>query len=128
MTDADGEIGVHQPSGEGPSPAVADRTAGDVVVVPAEGIELGWGRRALDFLRRLYGKAGDDNVFFMAGAISFNALVAFVPLLLFAVGVAGMVLSSRFADPTSAVLDLLVENLPAIGGDINLVNTVRQEI
>lgn len=128
MTPAADEVGARPRSGAGPSSTSPAAEAGDVVVVPAEGIELGWGRRTLDFLRRLYGKAGDDNIFFMAGAISFNALVAFVPLLLFAVGVAGMVLSSRFADPTGALLDLLVENLPAIGGDINLVNTVRQEI
>jgi membrane protein len=88
----------------------------------------GPGRRLLDFVRRLYGKAADDNIFFMAGAISFNVLVAFVPLLLFAVGVAGIVLSSRFADPATAVIGLLVESLPAIGGDIDLVLTVEREV
>jgi len=88
----------------------------------------GPGRRLLGFLRRLYHKAADDHIFFMAGAISFNVLVGLVPLLLFAVGVAGMVLSSRFADPATALISLLVENLPAIGGDIDLVLTVEREV
>lgn len=97
-------------------------------VRPADGPEVGWSRRIADFVRRLYGKAGDDNIFFLAGAISFNVLVAVVPLLLFSVGVAGAVLSSRFEDPAGAILDLLVEGLPAIGGDIDLANTVRAAI
>lgn len=38
--------------------------------------------RAGEFLRRVFQKADEDLIFFMAGAISFNLLVAFVPLLL----------------------------------------------
>ena len=82
----------------------------------------------MDFLRRIIAKAEEDNIFFMAGAISFNILVAFIPLLLFAVGVAGMVLSARFGDPTSAILDLVQQALPAIRGDIDLVATVRDQV
>lgn len=103
-------------------------TERETVLVPAEAPRQGWGRRVVDFVRRLYGKAGDDHIFFMAGAISFNVLVAIVPLVLFAVGVAGILLSTRFADPTTAVINLLVENLPAIGGDIDLVLMVDREI
>jgi membrane protein len=84
--------------------------------------------RWADFLRQLLAKAEEDNIFFMAGAISFNVLVAFVPLLLFAVGVAGMVLSARFGDPAAALLDLVQDALPAIRGDIDLVTTVRDQI
>lgn len=84
--------------------------------------------RALDFGRQLIAKAEEDNIFFMAGAIAFNLIVAFVPLLLFAVGVSAMVLSARFGDPTSTLLDLVQELLPAIQGDIDLVATVRDQI
>lgn len=84
--------------------------------------------RALEFLRRLLGKAEEDNIFFMAGAISFNLVVAVVPLLLFAVGIAGFVLSARFGDPSTAVLDLIQQALPAIRGEIDLVDTVRDQI
>ncbi len=84
--------------------------------------------RALEFLRRVFAKAEEDSIFFMAGAISFNVLVAFVPLLLFAVGVSGMVLSARFGDPSAAILDLLQRALPAIRGEVDLADTVRQQI
>jgi membrane protein len=73
-------------------------------------------------------KAEEDNIFFMAGAISFNVLVAFFPLVLFTVGVAAMVLSARFGDPTSAILDLVQQALPAIQGEIDLVATVRDQV
>ena len=75
------------------------------------------------FVRRVYDKAGDDNIFFLAGAISFNVLVAIVPLLLFAVGVAGLVLSARFGDPAAVIVERLLSYLPAVGGDIDLVAT-----
>ena len=43
-------------------------------------------RQAFDdsrrFLALVYQKAGEDNIFFLAGAIAFNVLVAFVPLIL----------------------------------------------
>lgn len=99
----------------------------EVLVTPAEGLDLPWFRRALDFGRRVYEKAGDDNIFFLAGAISFNVLVAVVPLLLFAVGISGIVLSSRFPDPSTYLVDLLVENIPTIGGDIGLEVQVRRQ-
>jgi membrane protein len=76
-------------------------------------------------VRRVYEKAGEDNIFFLAGAISFNVLVAVVPLLLFAVGITGIVLTDRFQDPSAVLLNLLVDNIPAIGGDIDLAETVR---
>jgi membrane protein len=80
------------------------------------------------FLRRIYEKAGDDNIFFLAGAIAFNIVVGIVPLLLFAVGIAGVVLSARFGDPTTILVDRLLDYIPAIGGSINLVETVRGAI
>lgn len=100
----------------------------EVVVVPAEPLRMGFRGRVSDFLRRIYVKAGEDDIFFLAGAISFNVLVAIVPLLLFAVGVSGIVLSSRYPDPAAAIVSLLVENLPAIGGDIDLVQTVERQV
>ena len=80
------------------------------------------------FLRRVYEKAGDDNIFFLAGAIAFNVVVAIVPLLLFAVGIAGLMLSARFGDPTTVIVGRLLDYIPAIGGSINLIETVRGAI
>lgn len=85
-------------------------------------------QRVRAFLRRIYEKAGDDNIFFLAGAISFNIIVAVVPLLLFAVGIAGLVLSAQFGDPATVIIDRLLEYVPEIGGSINLVQTLRGAI
>ncbi|HSM05610.1 MAG TPA: YihY/virulence factor BrkB family protein [Longimicrobiales bacterium] len=84
--------------------------------------------RALTFVRRVLVKADEDGIFFMAGAISFNLLVAIVPLLVFAVGISGMVLSARFVDPATVILDLVSRTLPAIQGDVDLAAQVRDTI
>lgn len=68
-----------------------------------------------EFLRQVYKKAEADNIFFMAGAISFNVIVAIVPLLLAILGIAGTVLRLRSADPTEPLLGYITESLPAIG-------------
>jgi membrane protein len=64
----------------------------------------------------------------MAGAISFNVLVAIVPLLLFGVGISGMVLSARSPDPVSVVLDGVEQLLPALEGDVDLTAQVQEQI
>lgn len=90
-----------------------------------------WGaphHRAWQFAKRVFNKADEDAIFFMAGAISFNVLVAIVPLLVFAVGISGMVLSARFLDPTAVVMEFLGEALPAIQGDLNLTEQVREQV
>jgi len=42
--------------------------------------------RLREFWFRVYQKSTGDNIFFMAGAISYNLLIAVVPLFLLAVG------------------------------------------
>jgi len=84
--------------------------------------------RVRDFLYRVWTKAGDDHIFFMAGAITFNLLVAFIPLVLLAVGIAGSILSARVPDPSGVVVRLIVDAVPAVGGEIDLVNRVRGAI
>lgn len=106
--------------GDGPAPS-PPRTTVKVAVGP-------WYHRAWEFLRRVFQKADEDLIFFMAGAISFNVLVAFVPLLLFAVGVTGMVLSARMVDPAAFVVDLLQRFLPVIEGDLDLAQAVRDQV
>jgi membrane protein len=71
-------------------------------------------RETGDFIRRVYEKASADNIFFMAGAIAFNVLVAFVPLLLAALGIAGTLLRIQEADPTDAVMRYILESIPAV--------------
>ncbi len=84
--------------------------------------------RVGEFARRVLQKAEEDLIFFMAGAISFNLLVAFVPLLLLAVGVTGMVVSARVVDPALMVVDFLQRSLPATQGDLDLADAVRIQI
>lgn len=78
------------------------------------------GYRLREFLRRLWEKCDEDDVFFMAGAIAFNVLVALVPLIILAIGVTGFVLRARFGDPTEAVVALVAENIPQAGADLDV--------
>ncbi len=67
----------------------------------------------------------EDDVFFMAGAVSFNLIIAMVPLLILGIGVAGYILSARFGDPTEVVFSLIANNLPVLGGGVNLADAIR---
>jgi len=97
-------------------------------LLPSQALPVTRGRRFLDFTRRVYDKAGEDNIFFMAGAISFNVLAAVIPLFLFLLGISAFVLQARFGDPSAVLVRLLLDNLPIIGGDIDLVATVEEQI
>jgi membrane protein len=103
------------PGSEPPSPAPA-------------GLRGSRAARALAFLKRVLSKADEDGIFFMAGAISFNVIVAIVPLLLFAVGISGMVLSARSPDPVAVVLESIERLLPALGDDVDLTAQVQEQI
>ncbi len=78
------------------------------------------------FLKALGAVVLKSDLFFWAGAITFNVLVAVIPLLLLVAGIAGFVLSARVGEPPAALLDLLVSYLPVIEGDVELVDAVRQ--
>ncbi len=77
--------------------------------------------RFREFWHRVYQKSAEDNVFFMAGAISYNLLIAVVPLFLLVVGLWGYVLRARYGDPSEAIVRLLENYIPTVGGDIDLV-------
>jgi membrane protein len=47
-----------------------------------------------EFGRRVYIKAGDDDIFFLAGGIAFNVLVAAIPFLLMLIAIFGYVLKA----------------------------------
>ncbi len=70
----------------------------------------------------------DDDIFFMAGAIAFNVVVAIVPLLILGIGVAGFVLSARFGDPTEAVLALVAEQFPEAREGVVASEALRRPI
>lgn len=68
-------------------------------------------------MRGVWEKAGDDDVFFMAGAIAFNVLVAFIPLALAVLGIAGTVL--RMQDPGAAevLMGYVTRNIPPVSAE-----------
>lgn len=71
-----------------------------------------------DFVRRVYKKADQDQIFFMGGAIAFNVLVAIVPLALAAVGVAGFFLQARDdISPAEPLVQYLLQVLPPVSQD-----------
>lgn len=83
----------------------------------------------LDFVTRVYTKAGDDNIFFLAGAIAFNVLIAAIPFLLLVVAIFGFFLQSAVDDPQQAVLSYVFDYLPASQQLANFTtSTVRQII
>ena len=76
----------------------------------------------------MYQKSTEDNIFFMAGAISYNLLIAVVPLFLLAVGLWGYVLRARHGEPSEAIVGLLENYVPAMGGDIDLLAEIESGI
>ncbi|MEX0906978.1 MAG: YihY/virulence factor BrkB family protein, partial [Gemmatimonadota bacterium] len=70
-------------------------------------------------LRRVLHKPDHDLIFFMAGAIAFNVLVAIVPLAIAAVGVAGFFLLQT-GDPAGPVVDYLLSVLPPVSAEFRL--------
>lgn len=74
-------------------------------------------------------KCDDDEVFFLAGGIAFNLMLAIFPLVLLGIGIAGFVLPS-FGDPTRFVVGLLTDNLPqgAEGEITQLVESLVQSL
>jgi membrane protein len=71
--------------------------------------------RFREFTRRLVEKCDDDEIFFMAGAIAFNLVLAIFPLVILGIGILGFVLA-QFGDPTEHVVALLTDNLPQGSG------------
>ena len=69
-------------------------------------------RGGLDFSRRVYQKAGDDDLFFLAGGIAFNVLVAALPFLLLLIAVFGYLLKSAVDDPEQVAVEYVLSILP----------------
>ncbi|HUP89967.1 MAG TPA: YihY/virulence factor BrkB family protein [Longimicrobiales bacterium] len=68
-----------------------------------------------DFIRRVWNKADQDGIFFMAGAIAFNLIIAIVPLMLAVLGITGLILQKQVSDPSKFLFDLIFHSLPPVG-------------
>lgn len=71
------------------------------------------GAYTADIARGIWRKGAQDEIFFLAGAISFNVLVAFIPLVITVVGVAGTVVAFMEADAQQTLLRYLSQSIPA---------------
>src|SRR5665811_2469291 len=77
-------------------------------LVPERGLpaRLGWLLR--DYAKRVWDNSGEDNIFFLAGGIAFNLLLAAVPFfLLLATGLAYLL--NQSADVSSAEINTIID-------------------
>jgi membrane protein len=81
-----------------------------------------------DFSRRVWDKAGSDDVFFLAGGIAFNLLLAAIPFLLLLIAVFGYLLQATLADPQGAAVDYLIDILPASPRVIEFTRDIVGEV
>ncbi len=76
-----------------------------------------WYKRLGSYLatlgRGVWRKGAEDEIFFLAGAISFNVLVAFIPLVITVIGIAGLVLRFQGANAEQTLLNYLANVIPA---------------
>ena len=84
--------------------------------------------RVREFWFRVYQKSREDNIFFMAGAISYNLLIAVIPLFLLAVGLWGYVLQARYGEPSEVIVGLLANYVPVSGGEIDFLASIASGI
>ncbi|CAN5760845.1 hypothetical protein BH23GEM6_BH23GEM6_27960 [soil metagenome] len=85
-------------------------------------------RGVLDFSRRVYHKAGQDDIFFLAGGIAFNVLLAAIPFLLLIIAAIGFILQANVEDPQQAAVDYVVRILPASQRVIEFTREVIDEV
>jgi membrane protein len=81
-----------------------------------------------DFVIRVWNKAGQDDIFFLAGAIAYNVLVGAVPFLLMLIAAFGFVFPAMVEDPQQAAVSYVLEFLPASGVVVNFTRGFIDEI
>jgi membrane protein len=90
-------------------------------------VRIGWTLR--DYSTRVWDNSGEDNIFFLAGGIAFNILLAAVPFfLLFAAGLAYFM--NQSADVSSVEITQFIERLmpPRASGDPSPLNSILVNI
>ena len=81
-----------------------------------------------DFTRRVWDKAGEDDVFFLSGGIAFNVLLAAIPFVLILIAVFGWVLKAAVADPEQAAVDYVLRILPPSEQLATLTRTLVRDV
>lgn len=78
------------------------------------------------FLHRVWQKIFEDDVFFMAGAVAFNIILAVIPLLVLGVGLTGFLLHAQVDEAVRSIVSLIQQNLPQVAGSEGLTSIVQQ--
>lgn len=93
-----------------------------------------WGAARLrdtfaDYARRIWVKGGDDDLFFLAGGVAYNILLAGVPFFLLLVAGAGYVLHTTQNDGTRQVVEFLGRLLPeGMGGGADFLQPILRDV
>ncbi|CAN5490945.1 YihY/virulence factor BrkB family protein [soil metagenome] len=85
-------------------------------------------RGGFDFVARVYDKAGQDDIFFLAGGIAFNVLIAAIPFLLLLVAIFGYVLQAVVEDPQQAAVEYVISILPASRQVVSFTRTMVDDL
>lgn len=78
----------------------------------------GLGGRLLEFVREVYDRSGDDDVFFLASGLTFCLLLAAGPFLLLLLSAAGAFLASPFHLPQSEILNRFWQLFPVTDPEV----------
>jgi membrane protein len=89
-------------------------------------VRLGWSLR--DYAKRVWDNSGEDNIFFLAGGIAFNILLAAIPFfLLLATGLAYLL--NQSADASTAEISAMVDRLlPTSQGPNALITRIINDV
>ena len=89
-------------------------------------VRVGWSLR--DYAKRVWDNSGEDNIFFLAGGIAFNILLAAIPFfLLLATGIAYLL--NRSTDASSAEISAIIDRLlPTAQGPNPLITRIINDV
>jgi membrane protein len=83
----------------------------------------------VDYARRLWVKGGEDDLFFLAGGVAYNILLAGVPFFLLLIAGIGYLLDRPDADSTRDVMEFLGRLLPVGTGDgASLLDPILRDV
>src|SRR5688572_5392378 len=87
---------------------------------------LYWSTR--DYAKRVWDNSGEDNIFFLAGGIAFNILLAAIPFfLLLATGLAYLL--NQSSDASSAEVGAIIDRLlPTAQGPDSIVRRIINDV
>lgn len=94
-----------------------------------------WGAARLrdvivDYARRIWVRGGEDDIFFLAGGVAYNILLAGVPFFLLLIAGIGFALNKSEADSTRDVVDFLGRLLPAAttGDGVSFLDPILRDV